>query len=54
MYNIKSIIIIVIKHFRTTIANVNFHCDAEVLADKDVCLTACQMNCFCDMEISMC
>ena len=53
MYNIKNIVIIVIKCFRTTITNVNFYCNAEVLVDKDVCLTACQMNCFCNMEISM-
>lgn len=26
--------------------NVNFYCFAEVLVDKDVCFTECQMNCF--------
>lgn len=26
--------------------NVNFYCIPEVLVDKDVCLTECEMNCF--------
>lgn len=33
--------------------NANFYCDVDVLVDKDVCLTECQMNCFCNKEIAM-
>lgn len=41
------------KTLQDDYTNVNFYCNAEVLVDKDVCLTECQMNCLCNIEISM-